>query len=229
MTSASRWLLGVVAAGLLGVAGQAATASPLKVALPCDRPVLLAGGDALQAAGRTGPANRPFSARLQGFLQRACGGAAVVTALAPEGRLGAAFEPLQAALQARRPGVALIDFPTDDVASGMSVEALLERYATLLSACDGTATVCVIGGQRPADALGDAHAARQLELERRASARFGARYLPTYAHFQSESRGRRAMPALVAGEEQRYLSDAGHELLFNLYRLRLLELTAAQH
>jgi hypothetical protein len=52
----------------------------------------------------------------------------------------------------------------------------------------------------------------------------GARYLPLRKHFESETTQRRLMLP-VDSDDGRHLNAAGHKVLFDLYRRRLLELT----
>ncbi|MFM1989847.1 MAG: hypothetical protein RJA99_2804 [Pseudomonadota bacterium] len=222
MTSVSRILvaIGFAAAGHVH-------AAPLKVALPCDRPMLLAGeGATLVPAPQSIPV-KPVGARLRELFIRACGPSWSMREH-PEtsGRLAPAQAGLEATLRELRPAVAVFDFPHADLVGGATVDALLARYASLMRVCAEVEAVCLVGGQRPVDTAPDETAARQQELERRAREALGRHYLPLYLAFRSEAAGRRAIVGLVAGGEPPRLTDLGHEVLFTLYRNRLLEMTA---
>jgi hypothetical protein len=105
---------------------------------------------------------------------------------------------------------------------------MMRRYASLLRVCAEVSAVCVIGGQRPGDALSAETSARQEQLERSASAAFGERYLSTWAHFRSEVRGHRAMVGMIVGGDRPHLTELGHEVLFRLHRNRLIEVTGSR-
>jgi hypothetical protein len=222
MTSVSR-LLGTA---VLVAAGHAHGA-PLKVMLPCERPMLLAGEEATLSPAPQSMPVKPLGVRLRDAFARACGPSWTMRQLPePSGRLAAAQPALEATLRELRPSVAVFDFPHADLASGMPVDALLARYATLMRVCAEVGAVCLVGGQRPVDTVPAPIAARQEAFERRAADTFGEHFLPLYAAFRSEARGRRAIIGLIVGGERPQLTDLGHEVLFTLYRNRLVEITA---
>lgn len=222
MTSVSRLL----AAAALLAAGHAHGA-PLKVMLPCERPMLLAGEEATLSPAPQSLPVKPLGARLRDAFARACGHAWTMRQLPePSGRLVAAHPALEATLRELRPSVAVFDFPHADLASGVTVDALLARYTSLMRVCGEVGAVCVVGGQRPVDTVPPQVAARQVEFERRATAAFGEHFLPLYVAFRSEAPGRRAIIGLIVGGERPQLTDLGHEVLFTLYRNRLVEITA---
>ena len=70
-------------------------------------------------------------------------------------------------------------------------------------------------------------AGKATDSQRRASAAFGANYLPLYRYFRSESGVRRLMIPLDSGDG-RHTDDYGHDLLYKLYRRRLIELTSSK-
>jgi hypothetical protein len=158
------------------------------------------------------------------FFERACSGdARFETVSATTGRLADRVEAISDQLARSPRSVAFLHFPFADIESGVSVEWLLRAYMRILDACGASESICVIGGQQPVNSFTDEMSDRQLELERRASAVFSANYVPLYRHFQSESSIRRLMVTLDSGDG-RFIGDHGHELLYKLYRRRLLEL-----
>lgn len=226
MTSVCRRALLGLAVGL--VAATASRAGPLPVSLRCGGPLLLAGGSAMQPPERYPTISRPLSRQMQGFVAKACGRAVEVRHLVePTARLTAAQPGLESLLKTLRPAMVLLDYPDADLRAGVGVEEMIERYRSIARTCDAVSAVCVIGGQRPVEAGTADLGARQVELERRAAAAFGMRYLSTHAHFRSERPGRSAMAGMTTEGPDPELTEPGHDLLFRLNRNRLLELTAA--
>ena len=122
--------------------------------------------------------------------------------------------------------IALLHFPFTDIERGASVEQLLQVYRVILDVCAKGGSICIIGGQQPVNGFSQEVTERQFDLERRATAAFGLNYLSVYRYFQSESSGRRLMLPLDSGDG-RFLHDFGHEVLYVVFRNRLLEMTGS--
>jgi len=200
-----------------------AVAAPASSVVPCDQPVRIFGGsDSLLAGVRT-PGSNDLASRMRIFFERVCGGAVVfeTVAYAEEGLLENVDDVAMRLARGPR-SVAVLHFPVADIETGAAVDAVLQAYRKVVEACGSHGSLCIIGGQQPVNALGQEATERQLELERRASAEFGPAFLPLYAYLQSESPRRRLMVPIDSGSG-RHLDDFGHELLFALYRRRILE------
>jgi hypothetical protein len=143
-----------------------------------------------------------------------------------EGRLATRIHQIIAGIAARPCSITFVHFPAGDAAAGASVDAMLDLYRQIVDQCAAHDTVCIIGGQQPVNAFDDETTLRQIEIERRAAQTFGAAYVPTYKYMRSESSRRRLMIRIDSGDGQ-FVDDYGHELLFALYRNRLLELTGS--
>lgn len=219
----SRVVVGLLFA-IVAAFGQAA---PVKPVVPCNRPILVFGDAGVLGKGARIPEAGGFVARMRSFVERVCGGSVRLETVARDSvtlveQLGAISERL-----ARSPrSIVFLHFPLTDVEAGVPVDRILSAYQKLLDACTSGGSICIIGGQQPVNAFTDSETRRQIEVEQRASDKFGAAYLPMFRHFQSESGRRRLMVRLDSGDG-RLLEDYGHELLFELYRRRLLELTAS--
>jgi hypothetical protein len=212
---------------LLAAAVELASAAPIKAVVPCDRPVYLFGGSQVLAEGVRDPGSNGLSMRIDTFFRRVCRRDVSFEVVAEDdGRLLPAADRIADRLASGRRSIALIHYPVTDIESGASVDALLQAYRRILAACSKTGSLCIIGGQQPVNAFTDEQSARQLELERRASAEFGSNYLPLHRYFESESNPRRLMRWLDSGDG-RMIEDFGHELVYLIYRRRLLELTGA--
>jgi len=212
---------------LLAAAVELASAAPIKAVVPCDRPVYLFGGSQVLAEGVRDPGNTDFATRVGAFLRRVCGRGVYFEVVAEDdGRLLPAADRIADRLARGRRSIAMIHYPVTDIESGASVDALLQAYRRILAACSKTGSLCIIGGQQPVNAFNEEQSARQMELERRASAEFGSNYLPLHRYFESESNPRRLMRPVDSGDG-RMIDDYGHDLIFVVYRRRLLELTGA--
>lgn len=193
--------------------------------MPCDRPVGVFGGSTVLAEGVRTPQSNGLAVRLEAFFARSCGAPVKFETIAEHGDGVIEKSAEISAWISRHPrSIAFIHFPAVDIESGASPEQLLRTYRSILETCSRNGTLCIIGGQQPVNRFSDEAVYRQLELERRAAMAFGGNYLPLYRHFQSESRSRRLMLPVDSGDG-RHLDDRGHELLFKVYRRRLLELT----
>lgn len=224
MRSASR----TISALLLAVAVDLAAAAPVKPVVPCDRPVYVFGGGQVAGVGVRDPGKNDFATRIDTFFTRVCGHEVRFEVVTEEGGRVVPAAATIAGTIARNPrSIAFVHFPVSDVENGASVDALLDAYRWILDACTKTGSTCIIGGQTPVNAFNQAQSDRQLEVEHRAAAVFGSSYLPLYRYFQSESSRRRLMLPVDAGDG-RLVDDIGHELLFNIYRRRLLETTGAR-
>lgn len=211
---------------LLVLAPGFAVAAPAKPIVPCGVQVYAIGGSTLMAKGVKTPGSTDVAARMDTFFGRVCEGDVEFETIAKESGLliddgGEAISDL---ISRSRRSVAFIHFPFADVEAGSSVEALLKGYRVILDSCAASGSICIIGGQQPVNAFSKAATELQLELERRASAAFGKNYLPLYRYFQSESKARRLMTELDSGDG-RFVNDFGHDVLYKLYRGRLIELT----
>lgn len=192
-------------------------------AVPCDRPILVFGDETVLARGVRVPEANGLVSRLRLFFRRVCDSEPRLEVFAHEhGRLTDDETTIRDRL-GRKPGaVVLIHYPYADIGSGVPIEALLDAYRRVAEACRANDATCILGGQQPVDALSHEADARQLELERRASVLLGREFLPLYRHFRSEAPNRRLMIPLDSGDG-RLLNDEGHEVLFELYRRRLIE------
>ena len=223
MRYASKFLPALLLATVL----ELASAAPVKPVLPCARPVYLFGGSQLLAEGVRDQGSNDLATRMKTFFHRVCGGDVRFEVIAEDdGRLLTATAGIAERLAAGQRSIALIHYPITDIESGTSVDALLQAYRRILAACSKAGSLCIIGGQQPVNAFTEEQAARQLDLERRASAEFGPNYLPLHRYFESESNPRRLMRGLDSGDG-RLIGDLGHELVYLVYRRRLLELTGA--
>jgi hypothetical protein len=216
------------AALFLAVAAGSVDAAPIKPILPCDKPMHVFGGPTVLAKGVKEAGRNDFVTRMTTFVRRVCGTAGEVEDLGVEqgGVVGQA--DTIAAVVGKPPGViGLIHYPFSDIEDGAPVDVVLQTYRKILEACSAGGSLCIIGGQQPVNSLGPGTTERQLELERRATETFGMHYMPIYRHFQSQSARQRLMIRVDSGDG-RMIGDPGHDLLFELYRRRLLELTAAR-
>lgn len=222
----SRRLAGLLLALVPGIA----VAAPAKPIVPCGGQVYAIGGSTLMAEGVAAAGSTDFATRMEAFFERVCEGDVKFETIVKEsGRLIDDDDDAIPQLLARsRRSVAFIHLPFTDVEAGSPVDVLLKGYRAILDSCAASGSICIIGGQQPVNALSKAATERQLELERRASAAFGRNYLPFYRHFQSESDVRRLMIPLDSGDG-RFVNDFGHDLLYKLYRQRLIELTKVQN
>lgn len=213
---------------LLAFVPGLANAAPVKPIVPCGVQVYAFGGPTILAEGVKARGSTDFAARMETFFGRVCLGDVTFEMIAEKtGRL--IYDPSAISDRlARSPrSVALIHFPASDIDEDISVERLLQAYKRVLDACAASGSICIIGGQQPVNSFTQEMTDLQLELERRASAAFGPNYLPLYRYFQSESSARRLMTAMDSGNG-RFVGDYGHELLYQLYRRRLIELTSNQ-
>lgn len=217
-----------LAALILFLVPVAAFAAPVEPIVPCGGPVYVFGGSTTLGEGVRAPGSTDFPARLEAFFERVCGGEVTFTNLAEgSGRLVDDVTAISERLARSRRSVAFVHFPFTDLEAGTSVDTILQAYRTLMTACAASGSTCIVGGQQPVNALTAEVTDRQLDLERRASAAFGSNYLPLYRYFQSESGVRRLMLPLDSGDG-RYIDDYGHEMLYKLYRQRLIELTSSR-
>lgn len=181
-------------------------------------------GDAtVLGRGVTAPATNGLVARLRLFFARICHENPAFEVFARDnGRFVDDVAGMREKL-GRKPGAAVfVHYPYADLASGVPVDTLLDAYRQLAETCRSSGATCIIGGQQPVDALPPGIDASQLDLERRASAALGSTFLPLYRYFQSEAAGRRLMVPFDSGDG-RLINDEGHEVLFELFRRRLLE------
>lgn len=214
-----------VAALLLAIVALGSQAAPIEPTLPCDRPVFVFGSSTIMAEGVRVVGRNDFAARMRTFLVRLCGAAVKYEIVAMDDTTLIDEAPRISSLLAQHPGsIALIHFPVTDIENGASVEQLMRIYGVILNVCARTGSICIVGGQQPVNAFGPEASDRQRELERRAVAAFGRNYLPLYRYFESESGTRRLMTPLDSGDG-RFIDDRGHDLLFRLYQVRMLELT----
>ena len=221
MKSVSRFVVALT----MAIVGVCAVAAPVDPVVPCDRRVVVVGESTILGQGVVDPAANGFTSRLQLFFRRVCSGAFAVRIIASKDRtLLDAMDEIAAEIARNPRGIFIIHFPMTDVASGAPVDSLVRSYKLVLERCNESASVCIIGGQQPANDQDVRVADLQLGLERTAAAAFGARYLPLYEHFQSETNHRRLMLPLDSGDGS-HLNAGGHQVLFELYRRRLLELT----
>lgn len=223
--SSSRVFVFILALGFAFAPGRAAPVLPKVL---CDRTVLVFGEPMATGTGVRDRGHSNLATRVHTFFDRVCHeGAEVKTVAGEGGRLVDTSSRVLKTLGDHPHSIAFIHFPFGDIAGGASVDRMLSTYRDVLNACAAVGTLCIIGGQQPVNSLGVQATDRQLELERRAAAEFGMRYLPLYRFFQSETTRRRLMVPLDAGDG-RHLSDEGHALLFVLYRQRLLTLANLQ-
>lgn len=220
----SRYLV----AFLLGVAAGVAVAAPVKPVVPCESTVLVFGDATVLARGVRAPGSTDLVARMKTFFGRVCGGQSRFETIARGGGTLVDDVTLIVDRLARTPrSIALVHFPFADIESGSSVDDLIRVYGTILRVCEASGSLCIIGGQQPVESFSQKEVDRQSELEGRGSAAYGANYLPLYRYFQSESSVRRLMVRFDSGDG-RHLDDRGHDLLFEIFRRRLLELARAR-
>ena len=217
-----------LAALILLLAPAAAVAAPVEPIVPCGGEVYVFGGSTMMGDGVRAAGSTDFPARMETFFERVCGGEVTFTKSAEEsGRFVDDVAAISERLARSPRSVAFVHFPFTDLEAGTSVDRILQAYRTLLAACTASGSTCIVGGQQPVNALSAEVTDRQLELERRALAAFGANYLPLYRYFRSESGVRRLMIPLDSGDG-RHTDDYGHDLLYKLYRRRLIELTSSK-
>lgn len=201
-----------------------ASAGPVKPVAQCGVPVSLVGGRTVLAEGATAQGRTDFSSRIEEFFRRACGKSPSFDVSAASGTgLLADLTEIVEKIESGGPRIWILHHPFSDIEGGAVVESLLAAYRRVLGACASSGSTCLIGGQQPVNGMDGARSAAQKELERRASSEFGKAYLPLYRHFESESSGRRLMMPMDSGDG-RLLADRGHELLFVLFRNRLMDL-----
>ena len=214
-----------VVAIALAVFASAGQAAPVKPVVPCDRPVHLFGGPTLAAEGVRVKGAHDFATRAEVFFNRVCSDPVKIELhIGPSGRLLDGAAEIADRLARAPRSIALLHFPLSDIENGASVEQLLNAYRKILDACAASGATCIVGGQQPVNSFSKQLSERQSEVERRASAAFGSSYLPLYHYFAAEWSGHRLALPFDSGDG-RHISDLGHELLFAVYRLRLLELT----
>lgn len=222
MKSVSRLVLAL----LLGLSVQAAALATMDPQLPCDRQVYMFGGSQLVGDGLRDPDNNKLSTRVRTFFRRVCGKDVRFKAFGEEdGRLLEEVGEIVAQLAVSPRSIAIIHYPLSDIEHGARVDQLLAAYAQILSACAQSQSLCVIGGQQPVNSFSDGEAHRQQELEHKAAERFDDNFVPLYRVLSSRVNAHRLMTPLDSGDG-RLIGDRGHQIVFQLYRRRLLELTA---
>lgn len=212
---------------LLLAAATAPAVGAIQAVLPCDRNIGVFGGPTVLAKGVRVPGSNDLATRLEVLFARACQSPVHFETFADEreGIIERAGE-ISAWISRNPRSIVFLHFPVADVESGASPDQLLRTYRSILDTCSMNKALCIIGGQQPVNAFSEELADRQLELEQRAAFSFGANYLPLYRYFASESSTRRLMLPLDSGDG-RFVDDRGHDLLFRVYRRRLLELTGS--
>lgn len=215
-----------VVALALAIGCTQVAAAPVRPDLPCDRPIVLFGGSTVVADGARARGRNDFATRLRVLFRRVCGSvdAFAVSAHRGDGLLDE-VDDIANGLAKGPPSIAILHYPSADIEAGASVEALLEAYRKVADACAASGSLCIIGGQQPVNAFSQEATDRQLLVERRASEKFGRMYLPIYRYFKSEFGARKLMLPADSGDG-RQIEDLGHELLYALYRRRILELYA---
>lgn len=195
--------------------------------LPCERPLLVLGVQS--ALGKAGPADRLFSVvdRLETAFRHVCGNVVLESRLLSEGGVTANLAEMEEVLSEHPGAVAIVHFPHEFASAGRDIEKILDAYRRLLAACGKWSATCIIGGQIPTAAFAPGSARGQASLELQAKSALGRNYLPLYRYFESESPTRRLTISLDRGDG-RGINDRGHELLYQLYGRRLLELTRAR-
>lgn len=203
---------------------HASASQPAAPSVPCEAPVHLFGGTTVQAAGVAVPGRNDFASRLELFFRRACRKPVDFVTFSDKGAtlIEESREITEKVLD-NPGGVFLMHYPLSDLNAGFDAKELLARYEQIISVCRGTDSTCIIGGQQPVNSYSDDMARRQIRLEQEASQLFGKNYLALYRYFESEAPGRRLILRLDSGDG-RLVNDQGHELLYVLYRNRLLEL-----
>lgn len=200
-------------------------AAPVEPVIPCGRQVYAFGGSTILAAGVNAPGSTDFVSRMETFFQRVCGADVKFVAVAEEsGKLLDEVDAIVRQLASSPRSVAFLHFPLTDIGSGASVDQMLDAYRRIFKTCAATGSICIIGGQQPVNSFTQQQTDRQLDLERRASSAFGAHFLPLYRYFESESNTRRLIHTLDSGDGL-HIGDFGHELLYKLYRRRIIELS----
>ncbi len=203
----------------------ASSAHPAAIApmVPCDRPVLVFGEATILARGVRVPAANSFVSRLRVFFRRVCDEEPSLEVVAHErARLIDDEAAIRDSLKRRPRALLFVHYPYSDIESGVSVDALLDAYRRIAEACRSSGALCIFGGQQPVDGFSQQAEASQLELEKRASAILGTKYLPLYAYFRSEAASKRLMVPLDSGDG-RLVNDEGQGLLFEVYRRCLIE------
>ena len=212
----------------MAIVGACAVAAPVNPTALCDRPVVVVGESTILGNGVVGHAHNGFTSRLQLFFRRVCGEPVAVKVVASDDwTLLDAMDEIAAEIARNPSGIFIVHFPGTDLASGTPVDSIVQRYALILERCNESKSVCIVGGQQPANHHDGRVAELQLELEREAAAAVGARYLPLREHFDSETTQRRLMVPVDSGDG-RHLNALGHQVLFDVYRRRLLELTGTR-
>lgn len=201
-----------------------AASQPAAISVPCDASVHLFGGATVQAKGVAVRGRNDFESRLKLFFRRVCEEPVDFLTLADKGATLIADSPeIIEKIRGNPGGIFLIHYPLSDLGAGVEAEAVLAQYGQIMSACRNTDSICVIGGQQPVNSYSDETVRQQLRLEREASKLLGENYLPLYRYFESEAPGRHLILRLDSGDG-RLVNDHGHELLYVLYRNRLLAL-----
>ncbi len=196
----------------------------MPTSLSCEAPVMFFGatsGTTVTAARE--PGREDLAERFSAFVRRLCNGRADFLAVTEGGdrlrdRLDSIVEQIGRAPKA----IAILHFPYADIESGSGVDDLLSAYRAILDACRRSDSTCILGGQQPIASASPEMTARQIELERRAAAEFGAAYLPLYRHLQSRWESRRLMTSIDSGDG-RGLNVFGNQLVFRLYSRVLLQ------
>jgi hypothetical protein len=209
----------------MAIVGACAAAAPVKpTAALCDRPVVVVGASTIIGKAVVDRAGA-FTSRLELFFRRVCGEPVAMTVIASDDwTLLDAMDEIAAEIARKPSGIFIFHFPGTDLAPGTPVDLLLQSYKLIFERCNESASVCIVGGQQPANHHNDRAVELRLELERKAAAAFGARFLPLHKHFESETTQGRIMLPVDSGDG-RHLNAIGQEVLFQLYRRRLLELT----
>lgn len=203
------------------------TAAAAIPAFPCGRAVYTFGDATLLGEGVRMPGSSDLAARMHNFFERMCPDAGSFENIAERNATLVDRAPAIVETVLRNPrSIVFVHFPFTDIEAEVAIDRILRAYGKILAACASSGSTCIIGGQQPVNSFVQQHTDRQRELERRASAAFGPSYMSIFVHFESESGSRRLMLPLDAGNG-RFVDDFGHELLFKLYRRRLLELTSA--
>lgn len=210
------------------LAGAAPASAAVTPVLPCDRSIGLFGGSTVLAKGVRVPGSNDLATRLEVLFVRSCRAPVNFETSAEDGKgLIERYGEISAWISRNPRSIVFLHFPFLDIESGASPDQLLLTYRNILDTCAVNGALCIIGGQQPINAFSDQLARRQLELEHRAASSLGFNFLPLYRYFASESKTRRLMLPLDSGDG-RFLDDRGHDLLFRVYRRRILELTGSK-
>jgi len=201
-----------------------AQATAIRPDVPCDRPIFVFGDATVLGRGVRMLGRNDLASRLKVFFRRVCDKEPRLEVVAQEhGRLVDAVVTIGDTLARNHGALAFVHYTFADVESDVPADLLLVAYRRLGEVCRSTVAICIVGGQQPVESLAQKAEAWQLEIEQQAAATLGGGFVPLYRHFRSEAGSRRLMVPLDSGDG-RFVNDAGHELLFELYRRRLIEL-----